>query len=308
VKRSAIIAISAASGLVLLAGGAAAGAAVAGPIDSSGVVHGCYYPADKNGTHQVVLQDTGTTCPRGTTAITWNQTGPQGPIGLAGSAGPKGDTGATGAVGPAGPKGDSGATGAAGPAGPTGDTGATGPQGPPGPAGSAGSLDSMIGTPCDVGTGAQGTLAVTYTPQADGTDTISWVCQQNTQSNPSLAVSINTVPGGPFECNPTCGRVFGVISVTSSPGSINCTVNIIDTRNPGPPQIGTIYTMPVGTCADQFTQGTVVTLTAVPADANSSVGSWSGCDSVSVSADGSKCTVTMNASRSVTVTDNLTGP
>jgi hypothetical protein len=39
VKRSLIIAISAASGLALLAGGAVAGAAVAGPIDSAGVIH-----------------------------------------------------------------------------------------------------------------------------------------------------------------------------------------------------------------------------------------------------------------------------
>jgi hypothetical protein len=165
----------------------------------------------------------------------------------------------------------------------------------------------MIGTPCDVGTNAQGTLAVTYTPQADGTDSISWVCQQNTQSNsnPSLAVSINAGQEGSTVCDPTCGQVFGELAVTSSPGSINCSIVVHDTRMPGPPQSGSIYYTQGGACTDQFTQGTTVTLTAV-AGTNSSVGSWSGCDSVS--ADGSTCTVTMNTARSVSATDNYTGP
>src|SRR5260370_12888346 len=48
------------------------------------------------------------------TALSWNQTGLQGPIGLQGSAGPAGADGAAGATG---------ATGAAGPAGPTGPVG-----------------------------------------------------------------------------------------------------------------------------------------------------------------------------------------
>jgi hypothetical protein len=43
-----------------------------------------------------VLQDADTTCPKGTTAVTWNQQGPTGP---AGQQGPKGDTGAQGPAG-----------------------------------------------------------------------------------------------------------------------------------------------------------------------------------------------------------------
>ena len=70
------------------------------------------------------------TCKQGEQIVTWNQTGPQGPlgpqgpIGLTGGQGPQGPVGATG---PAGPQGPDGATG---PAGPQGLAGATGPQGP----------------------------------------------------------------------------------------------------------------------------------------------------------------------------------
>ena len=110
----------------LAMGGNAAVAAVAssGPVSSTGVVTACYTNAEVNGSHVVVLQDAGTTCPKGTMAVSWNQTGPAGPAGAAG---------ATGATGPAGPAGPAGATGA------VGAPGATGPAGPAGPAGSAGS-------------------------------------------------------------------------------------------------------------------------------------------------------------------------
>src|SRR4051812_40558712 len=117
------IAITAAAAAALLAVGTAAGAAIAGPVDAGGVIHGCYYAADKSGTSQVVLQQSGTTCPKNSTAITWNQTGPQG---------------ATGAQGP------QGAPGVPGPKGDTGAQGAAGPQGPAGPA----NLAALEGSPC----------------------------------------------------------------------------------------------------------------------------------------------------------------
>jgi hypothetical protein len=64
-------------------GGGAALAAVAGgsPVDSAGVIHGCYSNGAFRGSHSVVLQDVGTSCPTGRTAISWSQTGPQGPAG-----------------------------------------------------------------------------------------------------------------------------------------------------------------------------------------------------------------------------------
>jgi hypothetical protein len=201
--------ISAGAGFVLLAGGTAAGAAITGgPVDASGVIHGCWTNAAINGTHVFVLQDAATTCPKGTTAISWNQqgpagaTGPQGPAGPAGAAGPPGPAGPQG---PAGATGDKGDTGATGPTGDKGDTGATGPQGPPGPQGPAGqgmtSLDSLNGVPCDNGQGSTqlsyasaGTVTIqcataTASPSPSPSPTPS-----PTSTSPASATDLGTIP------------------------------------------------------------------------------------------------------------------
>jgi hypothetical protein len=133
-KAIATIAGATLAGALAMGGGAAyAAVASSGPVSSTGVVTACYTNAEVNGSHVVVLQDAGTSCPKGTTAVSWDQTGPAGAAGPAGPAGPVGTAGATGATGPAGPIGPTGATGAAG------APGATGLAGPAGPAGSAGS-------------------------------------------------------------------------------------------------------------------------------------------------------------------------
>jgi hypothetical protein len=117
--RTALIAIG--GTIALTIGGSAAYATVAaGPVSSSGVVSGCFTNAEVNGSHALVLQDTGTTCPKGTTAVSWNEQGPAGPVGPAG---------AVGATGPAGPAGPAGATGSTGPAGVPGSAGANGTNG-----------------------------------------------------------------------------------------------------------------------------------------------------------------------------------
>ena len=68
--RARAIFISTVSVFALLAAGTSAGAAIAGgPVDGSGVIHGCWTNTAVNGTHVFVLQDAGTTCPKGTTAI-----------------------------------------------------------------------------------------------------------------------------------------------------------------------------------------------------------------------------------------------
>jgi hypothetical protein len=120
-----------AGALLLLGGGTAAFATItAGPV-SGGVIYGCYTTAANDGSHTLVLQNTGTSCPHGDTAIKWNQQGPVGPQG------PKGTTGATGAAGPRGPAGQTGPTG---PAGPRGPAGAQGPAGTPGTGATVASL------------------------------------------------------------------------------------------------------------------------------------------------------------------------
>jgi hypothetical protein len=87
---------------LLLVGGTAALAATAASPVNHGTIYGCYTTNGTNGGHMLVLQDFGTSCPSGDTAIKWNKQGPPGP------AGPPGATGATGPQGPAGPAGPPG--------------------------------------------------------------------------------------------------------------------------------------------------------------------------------------------------------
>lgn len=82
--------IGAAATLALVGGSTVAYAVSAGPIDSSGVIHGCYKTTATGNSHAVVLQNVGTACPPGYTAIKWNQKGPAGPTGPQGPAGPAG--------------------------------------------------------------------------------------------------------------------------------------------------------------------------------------------------------------------------
>lgn len=139
------IVITGAAALALVAGGTAAGATIAaGPVDSNGVVHGCYASKAKaDGSFTFTLEQPNTTCPVGETAISWNEhgpAGPQGPAGPTGPAGPKGDTG------PQGPAGQAGPAGPAGAAGPKGDTG---PQGPAGQDGAGATVTTEpAGTNC----------------------------------------------------------------------------------------------------------------------------------------------------------------
>src|SRR5580704_6374466 len=90
--RTGLLAIGGA--IALTVGGGTAYATIAASPVSSGVITGCYTNAEVNGSHVFVLQDAGTSCPKGTTAVSWNQTG---------SAGATGATGATGPAGPMGP-------------------------------------------------------------------------------------------------------------------------------------------------------------------------------------------------------------
>jgi hypothetical protein len=78
-----IVAIAA---LAVALGGAAYAA-----IPGNGVIHGCY---NSGGNLKVIDTATAPSCPKGYTALTWNQRGPQGPQGQQGPAGPAGAPGA----------------------------------------------------------------------------------------------------------------------------------------------------------------------------------------------------------------------
>jgi len=163
--------------MVLL--GATVGVAVgaSGIIGPDKIVHGCY---DSGGNLKVISYTA--TCPKGWTAIEWNQQGIQGlkgdqgipgiqglkgdqgipgiqglkgDQGIPGIQGLKGDQGIPGAIGPVGATGVTGATGAIGPVGATGaigpvgstgaqgDVGSQGPQGQPGPKGDTGATGAQ---------------------------------------------------------------------------------------------------------------------------------------------------------------------
>jgi hypothetical protein len=80
-RRVAVIALSA----TVLAGVGTAAAAVihhSSPV-SGGVVNACYKTAAaSNGSHAVLLENTGHACPSGYTDVTWNKTGPSGVVSM----------------------------------------------------------------------------------------------------------------------------------------------------------------------------------------------------------------------------------
>jgi len=128
-SRRARIALAAVAGTFLLAGiGAAAYAALE---DNNGVIHAC---VDGKGATRIIDVAVDS-CKKGETAISWNQTGPQGAPGAPGAPGAQGEQGTQGVAGPAGAAGPPGASGPPGQQGVQGPQGATGAQGPPGPSG-----------------------------------------------------------------------------------------------------------------------------------------------------------------------------
>jgi len=101
--------------LLLSSGGFAIGA-------TTGAIYACL---STSGTLTKVAKVT-PKCPKGTSLISWNQVGPQGPQGIAG---PQGQAGQSGIDGENGPQGE---IGPAGPSGPKGEPGIMGPIGPKG--------------------------------------------------------------------------------------------------------------------------------------------------------------------------------
>lgn len=131
-SRRVRIVLAGVTGAVLLAGiGAAAYAALQ---DSKGVIHAC---VDSKGATRIIDVAVDA-CRKNETAISWNQTGPQGPAGAMGVPGAQGTQGLQGVAGPAGSAGPAGAGGPPGQQGVPGPQGVVGPQGPAGPPGASG--------------------------------------------------------------------------------------------------------------------------------------------------------------------------
>lgn len=98
-----ILTVAAFTGALVLT----ATAATASIPSANGVIHSCLQPNNGNIT-RVIDAEAGQTCASNETPLNWNQTGPQGPAGEAGSTGPQGETGPAGSQGPAGAPGVSG--------------------------------------------------------------------------------------------------------------------------------------------------------------------------------------------------------
>lgn len=98
-------------GLIAVLFAAGGGVALA-THSSANELHACY----NNSGHLVIIDDPAN-CGNNETAVSWNQTGPQG------IPGPAGQTGLQGIPGPMGPQGSQGNPGSVGPAGPAGSAG-----------------------------------------------------------------------------------------------------------------------------------------------------------------------------------------
>jgi hypothetical protein len=118
------------AGLLVLAGGVA----YAGIAGANDIIHACY---KSDGTLRV-LDMNAMTCKSNESALSWNQTGPQG---IQGEPGPQGETGSPG---PKGDQGEPGPQGVQGLPGPQGEPGAEGPQGPPGSGAGANVIGGLV--------------------------------------------------------------------------------------------------------------------------------------------------------------------
>ena len=153
-RSPALVLALGAAGLLLAAGGAAAGLGAA--LDDSTIT------ACRNGGGYLKLPATGA-CKRAEQTVTWSVRGPAGP------------------PGPAGP---AGAPGAQGPQGEPGPRGEQGPAGPAGPSGAIASIDALDGIACSKG-GTPGTVDVSTA--GDGAISLRCVAAEEPPPPPAAA-------------------------------------------------------------------------------------------------------------------------
>jgi hypothetical protein len=138
-RRALVLSVAA---LALAVGAGVAYATI--PASGSGVISGCY--EKRTGILRVIDAEAGKKCTQYETPISWNQGGPEGPVGdkgPTGDKGPQGDPGLAGDKGPTGDKGPIGGPGPVGDKGPQGDPGVAGDKGPIGDKGQPGDQGSI---------------------------------------------------------------------------------------------------------------------------------------------------------------------
>ncbi len=173
------------------------------------VITGCVTKSTGN---MRIVPDSGA-CKSNEYALSWDQTGPQGPAGpqgLTGATGPIGAAGPQGPQGLAGPQGLTGATGPTGAAGPQGLQGPTGPQGPAGDPGPLANSGEIIGkVQCTTGNPLGGVLVYipgeSFSAVTDGTGNfvLSYVPEGSYQVNISWPLVEVQIPNVQVQKNST---------------------------------------------------------------------------------------------------------
>lgn len=263
--------IRAAAGLAVAALVVGGGAAVAAAPAADGVITACHDNRGQ-GALRIVAEDEA--CKRNETRLTWNQSGPAGADGAAGPAGEPGPAGPVGATGPAGLEGRAGSAGAdgepgsAGPQGEPGPQGEVGPTGPPGPQGVAGATGA---------TGAQGPAGAGI---GSDVDLVGIPCRGGTPQAGALEITYDDTDQASFRCKATTLHELTVESVGAGSGTVGSSPAGISCGDD---------------CAQSYSPGKVVTLTATP-DTWSGFAGWSGA----CAGTARTCTITMDDAASVT--------
>jgi hypothetical protein len=194
------------------------------PDSSTGVITGCYQMV--GGQLRVINAQAGAKCLSSEKKLTWNQTGPQGPVG------PVGPAGVQGPAGTAGPAGDQGPAGPAGPA---------GPQGPAGPSGAGHVYSFTNQTPFIPAAGGSTPVQVASLSLPSG--------QYLIQGKVGIFNSDLSPQGGSCQLNINGNNAdFDQVQLPSSPGG-PFTGNVVDTF------------LPLSATADLTAAGGTVTIT-----------------------------------------------
>ena len=170
----------------------------------------------------------GTACKAKETAITWNQTGPQGVPGAPGAQGPPGELGAKGDPGQAGPQGPAGPAGPAGPQGPAGAGGglphafvASQPTLPPPVLLAQGSFTTVVSLDLPAGSYAiTGHAVVTNTASTDAANVTCQILAEGVQADQASTTITPRPPPSPTNSGLRDTVPLTAVVTVASPGAV----------------------------------------------------------------------------------------